>query len=108
MCIRDRPFRLSALPKIPSLNNYANQTDYLQVVDNLSPSANKVNIGISGSSISQYLINPTPKLVFNLPIPSTNIVTACDVVEDAANTEVWCYGLEARKVSHLHLSLIHI
>ena len=99
-----QPFRLSALPKIPSLNNYANQTDYLQVVDNLSPSANKVNIGISGSSISQYLINPTPKLVFNLPIPSTNIVTACDVVEDAANTEVWCYGLEARKVSHLHLA----
>ncbi|CDO94301.1 unnamed protein product [Kluyveromyces dobzhanskii CBS 2104] len=99
-----QPFRLSSLPKIPSLSNYANQTEYLQVVDNLSPSANKVNIGISGSSISQYLINPTPKLVFNLPIPSTNIVTACDVDENSDNLETWCYGLEARKVSHLHLA----
>lgn len=99
-----QPFRLSALPKIPSLGNYASNKEYLQTIDGLNPSANKVNIGISGSSVSQYLINPTPKLVFNLSIPSTNIITACDVKEIADDQEVWCYAL-ATKTSHLHLAI---
>lgn len=97
-----QPFRLSVLPKIASLNNYATQTEFLQVVDNLTPSTNKISIGISGSSISQYLINPTPKLIFNLPIPSTNVVTACAAVEVSNDTEAWCYCLESGKTSELN------
>lgn len=98
-----QPFRLTALPKIASLNNFSTQTDYLQVANTLTPSANKINIGVSGSSISQYIINPTPKLVYNLSIPSTSIVTACDVSEiqqnegDTETQEVWCYALVANK-----------
>lgn len=98
-----QPFRLTALPKIASLNNFSTQTDYLQVANTLTPSANKINIGVSGSSISQYIINPTPKLVHNLSIPSTSIVTACDVSEiqqnegDTETQEVWCYALVANK-----------
>lgn len=100
-----QPFRLTALPKIASLNNYATQGSYLQVADTLTPATNRVNVGISGSAISQYVINPTPKLVYNLPISSTNVVTACDVAEVAGTNnegtaeahEVLCYALQANK-----------
>lgn len=103
-----QPFRLTVLPKIASLNNFATQTSYLQVADTLTPLTNKINIGISGSAVSQYIVNPTPKLVYNLPIPSTNTVSSCDVAELAAKTEgedpqeVWCYALVANKVFSLN------
>ncbi|SCU80011.1 LADA_0B04544g1_1 [Lachancea dasiensis] len=96
-----QPFRLASLPKISSLNNYASQANLLQVADTLAPSANYINVGISGSAISQYITNPTPKLVYNLPIPSTNIVKAFDQA-DSGNNEVLCYALQANKTFSLH------
>ncbi|CCD25872.2 Utp8p NDAI_0G00960 [Naumovozyma dairenensis CBS 421] len=102
-----QPFRLTVLPKIASLSNYSLQGDYIQVTKStFNPTTNKVVIGVSGSAISQYIINPTPKLIFNYPIPSTNIVTACDVLEndnDNTNNEVWCFGLVANKTYTLTL-----
>ncbi|SCV06057.1 LANO_0H21154g1_1 [Lachancea nothofagi CBS 11611] len=96
-----QPFRLTALPKIASLNNYASQANLLQVADTLTPSTNYINVGISGSAISQYVINPTPKLVYNLPISSTNVVNACDVAQ-LEDDEVWCYALQANKTFSIH------
>ncbi|SCV02939.1 LAMI_0H04192g1_1 [Lachancea mirantina] len=98
-----QPFRVTQLPKISSLNNYAIQMEYLQVAEPLSLFENKINIGISAQSIAQYIVNPTPKLIYNLPIPSTHIVTACSVAEitseenDVELQELWCYGLAASK-----------
>ncbi|AMD19844.1 HCL307Wp [Eremothecium sinecaudum] len=99
-----QPFRLASLPKISSLNNYATQPSYLQVANTLTPSANTITIGISASSISQYTINPTPKLIYNLPIPSTNVATACTVAELNDGEELWCFALLANnKVSTLNV-----
>lgn len=95
-----QPFRLTVLPKISSLNNYETQVSYLQVPNTLAPSSNKINIGISGSSISQYIINPVPKLIYNLPIPSTNVVTAYDVADLGFDQEIWCYALMANNKSY--------
>ncbi|AEY97991.1 FAFR307Cp [Eremothecium gossypii FDAG1] len=101
-----QPFRLANLPKISSLNNYAQQTSYLQVADVLEPTSNTVTVGVSGSSISQYVINPTPKLVYNIPIPSTNVVTGCDVLAMSDGAELWSYALTANgKVHTLHAVL---
>ncbi|CCH60243.1 hypothetical protein TBLA_0C04460 [Henningerozyma blattae CBS 6284] len=84
-----QPFRLAVLPKIASLSNYSLQTDYLQVApDTFTYDTNKVTLGISGSGISQYIINPTPKLLFNIAIPSTNNVTASNIshyIEEVEN-----------------------
>lgn len=100
-----QPFRLTILPKIASLSNFALQSDYIQVNDStFSPTTNKITIGISGSSVSQYIVNPTPKLIFNFPIPSTNIVTACNVFEQKGSSEeTWCFATMANKTSTLNL-----
>ena len=102
-----QPFRLAILPKIASLSNFATQTSLLQVADDFSAESNKLTIGISGSAISQYIINPTPKLTFNLPIPSTNNVTSCNVAQFNSNAgellEICSYGLIANKSSTLNV-----
>ncbi|CAR24390.1 Utp8p [Lachancea thermotolerans CBS 6340] len=101
-----QPFRLTALPKIASLNNYATQGNYLQVADTLTPTTNNINVGVSGSAVSQYIINPTPKLVYNQPISSTNVVSACAVAEitttsEKDSQEVICYGIQSNRVYSL-------
>lgn len=111
-----QPFRLALLPRIASLSSFSAQTEYLQVADDLVPTSNKITIGISESAISQYILNPTPKLVFNIPIPSTNIVTACDVAhlhdeegldenDKNLSLEIWCYSLKAGKSNTLNVAL---
>lgn len=83
-----QPFRLATLPKIASLSNFSLQADYVQVADGtFNESTNNITLGISGSSISQYIINPTPKLTFDYPIPSTNIITACNAEKGQANID---------------------
>ncbi|CAI4062533.1 hypothetical protein SKDZ_07G3710 [Saccharomyces kudriavzevii ZP591] len=83
-----QPFRLATLPKIASLSNFSLQADYVQVADGtFNESTNNITLGISGSSISQYIINPTPKLTFDYPIPSTNVITACSAAEVQVNVE---------------------
>ncbi|EJS43633.1 utp8p [Saccharomyces arboricola H-6] len=83
-----QPFRLATLPKIASLSNFSLQADYVQVADGtFNESTNIITLGISGSSISQYIINPTPKLTFDYPIPSTNIITACNAAESQVKIE---------------------
>ncbi|CEP60315.1 Utp8p LALA0_S01e07888g [Lachancea lanzarotensis] len=102
MATLSQPFRLAVLPKIASLNNYSSQANLLPVADNLVPSTNYITVGISGSAISQFVVNPTPKAVYSLPISSISTVTACDVTESAAGTEVWCYALQANKSFTIH------
>ncbi|SCU83933.1 LAFA_0D06854g1_1 [Lachancea sp. 'fantastica'] len=102
MASLSQPFRLAVLPKIASLNNYSSQANLLPVADNLVPSTNYITVGISGSAISQFVVNPTPKMVYSLPISSISTVTACDVAESTAGTEVWCYALQANKVFTIH------
>ncbi|CAI4063041.1 hypothetical protein N7582_002282 [Saccharomyces uvarum] len=83
-----QPFRLATLPKIASLSNFSLQADYVQVADGpFNEFTNNITLGISGSSISQYIINPTPKLTFDYPIPSTNIITACNAVQGQVEIE---------------------
>lgn len=111
-----QPFRLALLPRIASLSSFSAQTGYLKVADDLVPTSNKITIGISESAISQYILNPTPKLVFNIPIPSTNIVTACDVAQlydqegldendENLPLEIWCYSLKAGKSNTLNVAI---
>lgn len=100
-------FRLAVLPRVASLSNFALQTDYLQVADDIEPTSNRITIGVSESAISQYVLNPTPKLVLSIPIPSTNVVTACDVArpdDEQAAAETWCYALQAGKVCTLNVA----
>lgn len=100
-------FRLAVLPRVSSLSNYEVQTNYLQVADDMEPTSNKITIGISESAISQYVLNPTPKLVHSISIPSTTMVTACDVsqVDDGQEvTELWCYSLQAGRVHTLNVA----
>ncbi|QLG71177.1 hypothetical protein HG535_0B02150 [Zygotorulaspora mrakii] len=100
-----QPFRLAILPRLTSLTDTSVQTNHIQVADDLFPASNKITIGISESAISQYILNPTPKLVFSIPIPSTNVVTACDIAQLEENLEqdkrklqeIWCYALKAGK-----------
>lgn len=81
-CSIAQPFRVAPLPKISSLNDFSKQAAHLQLSQTspIQQFSNNFNIGITGSSLSQYIINPTPKLIFNHPIPSTNVVSACDVM----------------------------
>lgn len=97
-------FRLAVLPRVASLSNFAFQTSYLQVADDLEVNSNRITIGISEAAISQYVLNPTPKLVLSIPIPSTNIVTACDVDRSDEDQETWCYALQADKVCTLNVA----
>ncbi|KAL6949065.1 hypothetical protein ACO0QE_001553 [Hanseniaspora vineae] len=125
-CSIAQPFRVAPLPKISSLNDFSKQAAHLQLSQTspIQQFSNSFNIGISGSSLSQYIINPTPKLIFNHPIPSTNVVSACDVMtikpsknknsadvsvqngetqnaadlseaEEESEKELWVYGLLA-------------
>lgn len=96
-------FKLAVLPRVASLSNFAFQTNFLQVADDIEPTSNRITIGISESAISQYVLNPTPKLVLSIPIPSTNIVTACDVAR-SDEQEIWCYALQAGKVCTLNVA----
>lgn len=105
-----QPFRLASLPRLTSLSDTSVQTKLIQVGDDLSPISNKITIGISESAISQYILNPTPKLVLSVPIPSSNLVTACDVAQFAQKTEehsiqyeIWCYALKAGKHNTLNI-----
>lgn len=100
-------FRLAVLPRVSSLSNFDVQTNYLQVADDIEPTSDRITIGISESAISQYILNPTPKLVLSVPIPPTTKVTACDVSQsgDAQESEdIWCYSLQAGKVHTLNVA----
>lgn len=102
------PFKLSSLPKISSLSDPKIQTSHLKVAsESFYQGTDRVTVGISGSGISQYIINPTPKLLFNIPIPSTNNITACNVgyLKDGdKNIEMWAYGLTVAKSNTLNVS----
>lgn len=95
-----QPFRLAVLPKIASLHNFSQKKTYIKVADSFTPDSNSVLLGISGSAISHYVITPTPRLTFNVPIPSTHLVTACNMGSCDDNKEVWCYALSANNRSH--------
>lgn len=100
-----QPFRLSVLPRIGALSNYEVQSDYLRVSSDISPNSNKITIGISESAISQYILNPTPKLLSNISIPSTNVVSACNVANLNDDKEVWCYSVKSGKSYFLNASI---
>lgn len=100
-----QPFRLSVLPRIGALSNYDVQSSYLRVSSDISPNSNKITIGISESAISQYILNPTPKLLSNISIPSTNVVSACDVSNLADDKEIWCYCVKSGKSYFLNASI---
>lgn len=125
-----QPFRLAVLPKIASLHNFSQKKTYIKVADSFTPDSNSVLLGISGSSISKYVITPTPRLIFNVPIPSTHLVSACNMgtysetstvssdpqttadettdtaptstntVEETKHYEIWCYALSANNKTH--------
>ncbi|KAL3229966.1 U3 small nucleolar RNA-associated protein 8 [Nakaseomyces bracarensis] len=97
-----QPFRLAVLPKIASLHNFSQKKTYIKVADSFTPESNSVLLGISGSAISHYVITPTPRLTFNVPIPSTHLVTACNMGTQGEDDteEVWCYALSANNRSH--------
>lgn len=100
-----QPFRLSVLPRISALSNYEVQPSYLRVSSDISPNSNKITIGVSESAISQYILNPTPKLLSNISIPSTNVVSACDVATLAEDKEIWCYCVKSGKSHFLNASI---
>ncbi|XBW34594.1 hypothetical protein QEN19_000157 [Hanseniaspora menglaensis] len=79
-CSISQPFRITTLPKITQLNKPENQFRLLPTgssgVNN--ELADVINIAISGSSINQYIINPSPRLVFNYSISSTSNITQLD------------------------------
>ncbi|SJM82746.1 related to U3 small nucleolar RNA-associated protein 8 [Zygosaccharomyces bailii] len=103
-----QPFRLAVLPRISALSNFDTQPEYLQIAGDISPDSNKITVGISEFAISQYIINPTPKLLSNVSIPSTNIVNACDAAElnkDDEGKELWCYSVKAGKSYFLSSSI---
>ncbi|QLQ79878.1 hypothetical protein HG537_0C05260 [Torulaspora globosa] len=101
-------FRIAVLPRVSSLSNYDVQTNNLQVAGDIEPSSNRITIGISESAISQYVLNPTPKLVQSVPIPSTTMVTACDVSQSNDGEQprdIWCYSLQSGKVYSLNVAI---
>ncbi|KAF0268172.1 hypothetical protein FOG48_02726 [Hanseniaspora uvarum] len=95
-----QPFRIDTLPKIAQLNNPLNQYALLPTSHNDSnnKTSDYINIGISGSSISQYIINPSPKLIFNYSISSIVNITNLDTFvykntkEEDEDIELWVYS----------------
>ncbi|KAL6930342.1 hypothetical protein ACO0R3_003458 [Hanseniaspora guilliermondii] len=95
-----QPFRIATLPKINQLNNPLYQQVLLPTSHNDSnnKSSDYINIGISGSSINQYIINPSPKLIFNHSISSIVNITNLDtfvyknIKEEDEDIELWVYS----------------
>ena len=95
-----QPFRIATLPKIAQLNNPLNQHALLPTSHNDSnnKTSDYINVGISGSSISQYIINPSPKLIFNYSISSIVNITNLDTFvyknkkEEDEDIELWVYS----------------
>ncbi|OBA25046.1 hypothetical protein HANVADRAFT_54154 [Hanseniaspora valbyensis NRRL Y-1626] len=114
-CSISQPFRITTLPKISQLNKPGNQYKLLPTSssDFNSKVADVINIAISGSSINQYIINPTPRLVFNYSVSSTSNITQLDTFtyknkksenDQDEDIELWVYAssLANNKNSSLH------
>ena len=102
-CSISQPFRITTLPKISQLNKPGNQYKLLPTSSNdfNSKVADVINIAISGSSINQYIINPTPRLVFNYSVSSTSNITQLDTFtyknkksenDQDEDIELWVYA----------------
>ena len=102
-CSISQPFRITTLPKISQLNKPGNQYKLLPTSssDFNSKVADVINIAISGSSINQYIINPTPRLVFNYSVSSTSNITQLDTFtyknkksenDQDEDIELWVYA----------------
>lgn len=107
MAYVSQPFRVAVLPRLAQLSTFTTQRHAIKVSSTLDARANHVTVGISGSNVGQYVINPVPRLVFDLAIPSTSVVTALDdfknsTLEHSAEREFLCYGL---KSNEKHFSL---
>lgn len=95
-----QPFRITTLPKINQLNNPLHQQALLPTShnDSTNKSSDYINVGISGSSINQYIINPSPKLIFNHSISSIVNITNLDTFvykntkEEDEDIELWVYS----------------
>ncbi|KAL6929401.1 hypothetical protein ACO0SA_000801 [Hanseniaspora valbyensis] len=102
-CSISQPFRITTLPKISQLNKPGNQYKLLPTSSNdfNSKVADVINIAIIGSSINQYIINPTPRLVFNYSVSSTSNITQLDTFtyknkksenDQDEDIELWVYA----------------
>lgn len=100
-CSISQPFRITTLPKISQLNKPGNQYSLLPTSssDFSSKIADVVNIAISGSSVNQYIINPSPRLVFNHSVSSTSNINQLDTftyknkkAENDEDVELWVFA----------------
>ncbi|CCK68530.1 Utp8p KNAG_0B00830 [Huiozyma naganishii CBS 8797] len=85
-----QPFTIANVPR------QASQTKVLISQHSLTSNANTLDVAVSKYSISQYIINPTPKLVNSKAIPSNLTVTAFDngVYATQSNNKSFCLYLD--------------
>lgn len=67
-----QPFAITTVPR------QSKPVPILVSKNNLDANSNELNVAFSKYSISKFIINPTPKLIKAVPIPSNLVVTAFD------------------------------
>ncbi|CCH41585.1 U3 small nucleolar RNA-associated protein [Wickerhamomyces ciferrii] len=82
------PFTLTKLPRVSGVKERCTITK--------NSDADTLNVGISGASISKYILKPSPKLAWSHSLPPSSVVTALD-----ENNEVYYAGVfNKTKKSH--------
>lgn len=95
----EEPYPLLTLPRIPEL-----KLDEKAVVSTvLSIDSNVIDVGISKSIISSYIIKPTPKLIWSHALSPTVIVDCMDVFEGPR--KLYITGITERSKYHKLLLL---
>lgn len=67
-----------------------------------SPDSSIIDLGISKSIISSYIIRPTPKLLWSFALSPTSIVNCMDVLQ-LENSKIYIVGISDRKKQKLLL-----
>lgn len=67
-----QPFAITTVPR------QSKPVPILVSKNNLDANSNELNVAFSKYSLSKFIINPTPKLINAVPIPSNLIITAFD------------------------------
>jgi len=94
-------YPVATLPRIPDLG----LSEKVVISSVKSPQSSIIDVGISKSIISSYIIKPTPKLLWSFALNPTTIVNCMDVVEleDAEQSEsgavnkIYFVGITDRK-----------
>ncbi|KAK6458681.1 U3 small nucleolar RNA-associated protein 8 [Scheffersomyces xylosifermentans] len=91
-------YPLSTLPRIPDLK--LSEKVIIPTITSHEP--NTIDVGISKSIISSYIIKPTPKLIWSYALSPSSIVDCMSVLE-LSTKKLYIVGVTERKKSKLLL-----